>query len=316
MPIPLPNLDDRTYTDLVTEAQAMIPTVYPTWTNYNPSDPGIVLIELLAWLTEMALYQVNEITAGHTEAFLELLNGPAWSLSSVGDMDLAIEQTLLALRERYRAVTSDDFVHLLTHVWPQTRTDQDVASQGEIARICCLPNRDLTANDPTADAPAHVSLVILPQGALTPQGALLEAIWAFLDKRRLLTVILHMVKPDYVPVTVQGRIYIREDVLLQDAVDALGGPELGLAAFFDPHTGGPDHTGWPFGRSVYVSEIYAILSQLAVVDYVDDVQVIGPDNQPDPVSVDIQPHQLVQIDLAGLVAVDIYGNELKVQVTT
>lgn len=312
MPIPLPNLDDRTYTDLVAEARTMIPTVYPGWTNHNPSDPGIVLIELLAWLTEMTLYQVNEITAGHTEAFLELLNGPSWSLASVGDMDLAIEQTILALRERYRAVTSSDFEHLLYHLWPQTRPDQDVAIQGEIARVCCLPNRDLTAKDPTAEAPAHISLVILPKDDLTPKNQLLNAIWTFLDKRRLLTVIHHVVKPDYVLVTIQGRIYIREDVLLQDALDVLDGPELGLTAYFDPHTGGSDNTGWPFGRGVYVSEIYAILSQLTVVDYVDEVLVTGSDNQPDPVSIDIHPHQLVQIDLSGLVIVDVYGNELKI----
>jgi hypothetical protein len=312
MPIPLPNLDDRTYTDLVAEARAMIPTVYPEWTNHNPSDPGIVLIELLAWLTEMVLYRVNEITDKHIEAFLELLNGPAWDLASVGDMDLALQQTILALRERYRAVTSNDFEHLLYHVWPQSRTDTDVAVAGEIVRICCLPNRNLEANDPTAEAPAHVSLVILPKGTLTAKSELLEAIRTFLDKRRLLTVILHVVKPDYVPVTVQGRIYIREDVLLLDALDILAGPESGLTAFFDPHTGGSNNTGWPFGRDVYVSEIYAALNRLAVVDYVDDVLVIGPDNQPNPVSVDLHPHQLVQIDLAGLVVVDVYGNELGV----
>ena len=47
--------------------QALIPALQPAWTNYNPSDPGIVLIELLAWLTEMLIFQVNEIPAANTE---------------------------------------------------------------------------------------------------------------------------------------------------------------------------------------------------------------------------------------------------------
>ena len=81
-------------------------------------------------------------------------------------------------------------------------------------------------------------------------------------------------------------------------------------AFFDPHTGGPDGDGWPFGRGVYASEIYAILSRLPVVDYVDDVLVTGPDGQPSDVGVALHPHQLVQIDLSDLVLVDIYGNDM------
>ena len=46
MPIPLPNLDDWTYADLTAEARALIPSLCPEWTNHNPSDPGITLIEL------------------------------------------------------------------------------------------------------------------------------------------------------------------------------------------------------------------------------------------------------------------------------
>jgi hypothetical protein len=319
MPISLPNLDDRTYTDLVTEAQAMIPTVYPAWTNHNPSDPGMVLIEMLAWLTEMALFQVNEITDKHIEAFLELLNGPAWELSAVGDLDTAIGQTVLALRDRYRAVTRDDFEYLIFNNWPQTSTAQALGTAGEVARICYLPQRDLTADDPTAEAPGHVSLVILPQPenesdeAREPTTELLEGLWTFLDPRRLLTVRHHVVKPTYVPVKVQARIYIWEDVPIDTALDIIDGPEVGLSAFFDPHTGGVDTTGWPFGRGVYVSEIYAFLSQLAVVDYVDDVTVSGPDGQPSSVSVELDAHQLVDIDLSGLVLVDIYGNERSVE---
>src|SRR5205085_984136 len=79
MPIPLPNLDDRTFDDLTLEARALIPGLAPGWTNHNVSDPGITLIELLAWLTEMLLFEVNQVPPGHTEKFLQLLNGPGWT---------------------------------------------------------------------------------------------------------------------------------------------------------------------------------------------------------------------------------------------
>ena len=309
MPIPLPNLDDRTYADLVAEATAMIPTVHPEWTNHNPSDPGMVLVELLAWLTEMSLYQVNEITGSHTEAFLELLNGPGWQLR--GDVNTAVRHTILKLRQRYRAVTIEDFHYLLFNVWPQTKAAQNLGADGGIGRIFCLPHTNLEAKDPTADAPGHISLVILPKARVgDPSPAMLGEIADFLEPRLLLTNIHHVVKPDYVTVKIKARIHIREDVPLANALDVIDGPEVGLVAFFDPHTGGPDGDGWPFGRGVYASEIYAILSRLPVVDYVDDVLVTGPDNQPSDVGVSLHPHQLVQIDLSGLVLVDIYGNEM------
>ena len=47
MPLNVPNLDNRTYDDLVEEALGMLPRYAPGWTNHNASDPGITIIELL-----------------------------------------------------------------------------------------------------------------------------------------------------------------------------------------------------------------------------------------------------------------------------
>ena len=115
---PLPNLDDRTYAELTAEAQALIPSLYPGWSNHNPSDPGIVLMEMLAWLTEMLLFQVNEIPAANTEKFLKLLNGPdpAWTRTAEMSLEEATRRTVRGLRERYRAITPDDYEHLAWHV--------------------------------------------------------------------------------------------------------------------------------------------------------------------------------------------------------
>lgn len=297
MPIPLPNLDDRTYADLVAEARALIPHMQPEWTNHNPSDPGMALIELLAWLTEMALYQVNVITDQHKEAFLELLNGPGWALGDQ-DLDTAVHETILALRDQYRAATAADFEYLARQKWPD-------AAQAQ--RVYCLPRRNLAAADPTAEAPGHVSLIVIPQPALTEgqTAELLAGLWRFLNERRLLTVRHHVVPPTYVPVQVAADIHIREDAA---PATALAAAAAALAAYYDPLTGGPTYDGWPFGRGIFSSEIYAILNVIDLVDYVEAVQLIGPDNIPDPVAVTLQRHELVAIDTAGLTAVDIYGN--------
>jgi predicted phage baseplate assembly protein len=81
MPIPLPNLDDRRWTDLVEDGRSQIPRYAPQWTDHNIHDPGITLIDLFAWLGEMTDYRLNRVPARHKRKFLELLGfdvaGPA-----------------------------------------------------------------------------------------------------------------------------------------------------------------------------------------------------------------------------------------------
>ena len=73
MPLPLPNLDDYDYADLVEMARSLIPSECPEWTDHNPSDTGIILLELFAWLTDLLLYQVNQVPDASQEVFLQLL---------------------------------------------------------------------------------------------------------------------------------------------------------------------------------------------------------------------------------------------------
>jgi predicted phage baseplate assembly protein len=71
--LPKSNLDDRSYKDLVDECILRIPRYCPEWTNYNPSDPGITLIEMFSWLTDQMLQRFNQVPRRNYVAFLELL---------------------------------------------------------------------------------------------------------------------------------------------------------------------------------------------------------------------------------------------------
>ena len=73
MPLPLPNLDDRRWSDLVEEGQALIPRYAPKWTDHNVHDPGITLIELFAWLTEANIYRLNRVSERHRRKFLSFI---------------------------------------------------------------------------------------------------------------------------------------------------------------------------------------------------------------------------------------------------
>lgn len=73
MPLPVPNLDDRHFQDLVDEAKRRIPRYCPTWTDHNVSDPGITLIELFAWMTEQYLYRLNQVPDKNFITYLNLI---------------------------------------------------------------------------------------------------------------------------------------------------------------------------------------------------------------------------------------------------
>jgi hypothetical protein len=72
MLVPLPNLDDRRWSELVEEGRALIPVYDQTWSDHNIHDPGIMLVELLAWVAEMDIYWLNRVPEDHLRKFLAL----------------------------------------------------------------------------------------------------------------------------------------------------------------------------------------------------------------------------------------------------
>jgi predicted phage baseplate assembly protein len=71
--LPAIDLDDRRFQDLVSEARLRIHRACPEWTEHNVSDPGITLIELFAWMTEMTIYRLNRVPDKLHVALMELL---------------------------------------------------------------------------------------------------------------------------------------------------------------------------------------------------------------------------------------------------
>lgn len=51
-----PDLFDRRFGDLLEDARSRLPGLAPAWTDHNLHDPGITLLELLAWVAEAQLY--------------------------------------------------------------------------------------------------------------------------------------------------------------------------------------------------------------------------------------------------------------------
>ncbi|MGZ5442164.1 MAG: putative baseplate assembly protein [Thermoanaerobaculia bacterium] len=53
-----PDLFERRFSDLMEIGRAKLPSLAPDWTDHNAHDPGITLMELLAWVAEAQLYSL------------------------------------------------------------------------------------------------------------------------------------------------------------------------------------------------------------------------------------------------------------------
>jgi predicted phage baseplate assembly protein len=73
MPLPVPNLDDRRFQDLVDDAKRLVQLRCPEWTDHNVSDPGVTLIETFAFMTDQLLYRLNQVPDRVYLKFLDLI---------------------------------------------------------------------------------------------------------------------------------------------------------------------------------------------------------------------------------------------------
>ncbi len=125
-------------------------------------------------------------------------------------------------------------------------------------------------------APGWVTIVIVPQSQDAqpmPSFELRQQVHDFLAARAPATLSatrIGVVGPTYLPIGVSAIIVPRHagdaGLVEHAAADA-------LAHFLHPLTGGPDGEGWPFGRSVFASDVAAILEDLTGVDHIEQLQL-------------------------------------------
>ena len=76
--------------------------------------------------------------------------------------------------------------------------------------------------------------------------------------------------PHYVGLTVVVDVHARRALRRRRGARRRAAALYGL---LDPLTGGPDGTGWPFGRSVQSHEVHAALARIPGVDMAQEVTV-------------------------------------------
>lgn len=170
------------------------------------------------------------------------------------------------LRTRFRAVTAEDYEYLALEA-----TDS-------VARAYCLQAGE---GDPPVP-PGTVRLLVVPslppgtdqpledQLALAPAN--LQILYDYLNERRLLATRLEISAPSYVWATVEAQV---RPLGKADPGRVVRDVERALYRFIHPLWGGPDGYGWPFGRPLTISEVYAVIQGVEGVAYATDVKLFA-----------------------------------------
>lgn len=66
-------LDTENFRDIMENAKNMAASIYPDWTDYNYHDPGITMLELLAWIKEGQQFFLDQVGEEHKKKYLKLL---------------------------------------------------------------------------------------------------------------------------------------------------------------------------------------------------------------------------------------------------
>ncbi|MFF3159103.1 putative baseplate assembly protein [Streptomyces sp. NPDC057910] len=171
------------------------------------------------------------------------------------------ERAPLLLRTRDRAVTAEDYEILARRAAP------------EIARVRCV------AAGAVGVPAGTVKLLVVPAPPggtrirfehLVPSGVVLERIAAQLEPRRLLGTNVLIEPPLYRAVTVIARVRARRGADTEQVHEDVA---AALYGFLDPIAGGPEGTGWPFGRPVQTGDLYARLHAVGGVDLVEEIKL-------------------------------------------
>jgi predicted phage baseplate assembly protein len=179
------------------------------------------------------------------------------------DIENAKVRGPIRLRTRGRAVTTEDFEHLAREAAPNVgRVRAVAAGDGALAgavRVLVVPA-----------LPSAEGRIKFEQ--LVPEAPLLEAITQRLEDCRVIGTRISVEPPGYRGVTVEATVRpsagANANRLKADA-------ERALYEYFHPITGGPEGTGWPFGRPVTIGEIYSVLQRVPGAEVVDTVNLFG-----------------------------------------
>ncbi|WP_456434535.1 hypothetical protein [Thermosulfuriphilus sp.] len=251
MSFPIPKLDRRRFGDLFKQTRERLASYAPEWTNHNYSDPGITLLELLVFFTDILYYRLDYLGKEHLEAYLRILRAEGEGT----------EEDLARWRKGYFAAQSgvvpEDLKTLVGRL-----LEIETKGKEEVLRVHLFtdPDRRLVSAIP-----------ILKKGELSEDLA--RSLTRALEPLRPITLRLKVEPPRYTGLSIEARIVLKEGSRLKaiekEAVER-------FSEYLSPSRGLKGQ-GWPPGRALCYSEAVAILEDTSGIDGVGTIRL-----RPDP----------------------------------
>jgi hypothetical protein len=283
MAIPQPNLYTKKFQDILDEMLASIPKHTDKWTNYNSSDPGITILEMLAWVGDITLYRIDRIPEETYTSFLRLVAGAAGNedvenLLNKPDLDRSHQKILSLLKEvenenkkttdeingavltflssRFRAITEEDFRELAIEATDfansPSKVERAIVSADETkVEIIVVPDKwaeyeELKESDKNAE-----------------YNRLIKQVSDYLDPRRLIGTVVEVKKPFFESVNIEIKIvsspYAKFENVREKVIDR-------IVNYLDPLVGGHKRDGWPYGRPLTVYEVAQVIEETEGVE--------------------------------------------------
>ncbi len=237
-----------------------------------PAGSNNILCEFYRWGT------AGNVTGGVNQPlaafdFVEGVDNPFLAEGGVDQesLDLIRERGPRSIKNRGRGVTFEDFEALAGE------------ASGQVARVRALQTTDTSF----IFRPGHVTVIIVPDTddlKPFPSRELVNAVEEYLSARTsgflqdALAPKINVVGPGYLQVRVEVDVNYTDIARAKQIELAI---RKALNAFLNPLTGGPAGGGWPFGRAVYISEIYKTIEDVDGVDFADNVVLRGSEQMYD-----------------------------------
>lgn len=188
---------------------------------------------------------------------------PAIGGEDAETLQMAMMRGPQLLRARSRAVTTDDFTYLAMQATPEIArarcvppTPEDIAAGRSTVRLLLVPES------------GHIETPIPPHELRLGDRARSE-VMSYLDDRRLLTYTVQIDTPDYRFVSVAVDVRARKRANKEQLEAEI---QKQLYKLINPVNGGPDGEGWPWERSLFHSEVTALVQGVDGVEYVESLK--------------------------------------------
>ena len=204
-------------------------------------------------------------------AFIDTVNNsrPATGGRDMESLERAKMRALHVLKVRDRAVTAEDFEELA------------MRAPAPVGRACCIQAISSTGEYAISMPPGTVKVLLIPQIsrdilAPTPQDLRVSDrtmidVRKFLDERRLLTTVLEVGEPDYVYSSIDVALVMNprfdQETVTRHVLDK-------LYSYIHPLYGGPNGTGWPFGKALTLADVYAQIAAVQGVAFLLEAKIL------------------------------------------